>query len=129
MCINIGQLSHQIVSRINVIASGYKVITINPLPDDEALNQGVDFLSESIIFLIGGGVILLEFYKNEKKNQQKALQVEEETKEFRQALEDRFSSLDAKIGELNERLALMETIQSQPQPITNKNQKDSKDKK
>jgi hypothetical protein len=38
VCTSVGQLLHQVTSRINVMAQGYKVLNIDPLPEEEGEN-------------------------------------------------------------------------------------------
>lgn len=71
-CVYIGQISHQITSRLNVLASGYKILGIKPLPEEEALARGVNFLSEAFVFLVGGGIIVVEYNRSEEKSAIKA---------------------------------------------------------
>ena len=53
-------MTHQLNARINVIASGYKFKGAKPLVYEEARSQGVDVLSEFMVFVIGGSIIIVE---------------------------------------------------------------------
>jgi len=87
-CIYVGQFSHQITSRLNVLASGYKILGIKPLPEDEALSRGVNFLSEAFVFLVGGGIIIVEYSRSEAKNALKAEQTAQKEADLLQRLTD-----------------------------------------
>lgn len=54
LCVWLGETSHQFMSRMNVMASGYKFVGAKPLPAEEALKQGIDVLSEAIVFFVAG---------------------------------------------------------------------------
>ena len=56
----IGQKVHIGNTRLNVFAIGYKFVRVKPLADGTALNEGVSFLSDTFVFVIGSIVILVE---------------------------------------------------------------------
>jgi len=114
-CILVGQQSHQISSRLTAIASGFKVIAINPLAEEEALSQGISFLSEFFVFSVAGGIIIVEFARSEMKSAQKAEQTKQAEAEFRQYLEDRFSKLDQKLETMAKRIETIEQKQNSEQ--------------
>lgn len=60
VCVSIGQLSHSTFTRINVLASGYKFVGVKPLERDDALNKGVDIISEFMVILASGTIIVVE---------------------------------------------------------------------
>ena len=45
---------------------------MKPLPVEDAISKGVNFLSESFVFTVAGTIILIEYNRNEKKNAEKA---------------------------------------------------------
>jgi hypothetical protein len=108
--VDVGQRVHWITTKMNIIASGHKVLTINPLPEPEALSRGIDFLSEVFVFAFGGTIILVEFFRSEAKNAAKAKQLEEQEKAFKDGLEDNFQSLRTQISELQKELSLVEEV-------------------
>jgi len=112
LCIFVGQQSHQITSRLTALASGFRVLTINPLAEEEALSQGISFLSEFFVFSVAGGIIIIEFARSELKNAQKAEQTVKAEAEFRQYLEDRFSNLDQKLESMARRIETIEQKQT-----------------
>lgn len=90
------------------MAQGYKVKEINPLADEEALARGISFLSETFLFLIAGGIIVIEFNRSEEKNALKAEAARKKEEEFRQYLEERFHNIDSRLQHLEERISQIE---------------------
>jgi optic atrophy 3 protein len=109
VCIETGQISHQFSARLNSFASGYKVVGINPLPEEDALSRGINFMSEFLVFSIAGGIIIIEYARSEEKNAQKAEQIRIKEAEFKEYLEQRFSSLDTKLQSLERQIHSQET--------------------
>eukprot|EP01041_Mallomonas_annulata_P009588 gene9588-19930_t len=89
-CAYVGENVHQINSRVNVIASGYKFVGAKPLSYEDARNQGVDFLSELFVFSAAGGIIIIEFWRSETKAAIKA----KETAAKEKNLEERFRNIE-----------------------------------
>lgn len=108
VCITIGEFSHQITSRMNVLASGYKILGVNPLPEEEALVRGINFLSESFVFVVAGSIIIVEYTRSETKNALKAQQAAESEARFRQYLEGKFDDLSSDLGRLNDKIKKLE---------------------
>ncbi len=109
LCTNIGQLTHQVTSRLNVMASGYKILRVEPLPEDEALARGINFVSESFIFGVGGGILVFEYQRSEAKTAAKALQAEEDNRRYQEYLDDKFQNLYREIKSISGRLDDIET--------------------
>ena len=59
-CAYIGENIHQVSSRINVIATGYTFVGAKPLTIEDARNKGVEFISEFMILITGGVIVILE---------------------------------------------------------------------
>lgn len=111
VCVSVGQLTHQFSSRATALASGFRVKEINPLPEEEALARGISFVSETFLFLVAGGIIVIEFNRSEEKNAQKAAAAKQKEEEFRQYLEERFAAVDTRMQHLEERIAQLEVSQ------------------
>lgn len=108
LCVSIGQLLHQGSSRVTAFASGFKIKEINPLSEEDALARGISFLSETMVFSVAGGIIIIEFVRSEQKNAEKAEQTKQKEAEFRQYLEDKFDSLDRRLTALESRVERIE---------------------
>lgn len=99
-CTRLGQGVHHLSSRINILASGYQFFGVKPLPAEEALNMGVNFLSEFIIFLVGGIVVIVEYRRGEKASEKKAIETRAKEKATKEELDARFDALEQKINSL-----------------------------
>lgn len=114
LCTVTGEAVHQITSRLNVLASGYKVLGIAPLPEEQALAQGINFLSESFIFLVAGGIIVIEYTRSEYKSAKKAQKLADEDAKFKGYLESKFTELSEEVHRLNSTVSqLEETVKAQ----------------
>jgi hypothetical protein len=93
-----------------VIASGYKVLTVNPLPEEEALMQGIDFLTESFLLSFAAGIVIFEWSRNEAKNALKAREAAEAEANFRIYLEEKFCIITKEMEKSNTRIAVLEDL-------------------
>lgn len=103
-----GQASHQIMSRINVMAKGYKILGIEPLPEAEALSRGIDIFSEIFIFAVGGSIMVFEYARSEAKSAQKAAAAAKAEADYRAYIENRFVEAEQRIVALESRLVTLE---------------------
>lgn len=87
---------------------GYRVVGINPLPEEAALNLGVYFVSEFIVLSIGGALLVVEYNRNEKQNAIKTAKAAKAEAEFRQSLEDKFNEFDEKLAALHKKVQKIE---------------------
>lgn len=102
-------MTHQVTSRLNVMASGYKILRVEPLPADEALARGINFVSESFVFGVAGAVLVFEYQRSEAKAAAKAQQTEEENRRYQEYLDDKFQNLYREIKTITSRLDDIET--------------------
>lgn len=91
--------------RVNVLASGYKFISLRPLPHDRALAEGVAIFSEGLVLGFSGLVIVVEFNRSALKSAASAAkaakkEAEHETEQDRQRteLEKRLTLLEHAVG-------------------------------
>ncbi|KAJ3591238.1 hypothetical protein NHX12_009184 [Muraenolepis orangiensis] len=89
ICLPPAQLYHWIEMRSKMRIMGFRGASIKPLNEDLAAELGAELLGEAIIFLIGGGCMVLE-YSRQASN---AYHKEEE-------LSQTISSLQTQLGEL-----------------------------
>jgi hypothetical protein len=99
--ISVGQTKHAISTRMTIWSSGYKVRSINPLEEEVALVQGADFLSETFIFVVSGGVVVYEYHRSSEKER---IKEEQRLKK----ITDGASRLQAKLISLDKRLEALE---------------------
>lgn len=93
---------------------GYRVVGVNPLPTEEALNSGVTIASEIIVFCVAGSILVYEYRASEESSAAKTAAANKVAMEAQQQLDDRFETLDTKLLVLAEKLqALEKTIAAQ----------------
>ena len=99
---SVGQRMHYVQSRINVFASGYKFVGVKPLPNEQALNDGVGTMSELLVLSLSATIVIYEYQKSAIKDRDKAaaLNAEKQTQRFMQ--EQRFRDLEARLAQLEE---------------------------
>lgn len=86
---------------------GFRGSTIKPLNEDAAAELGAELLGEAIIFLVGGGCMVLEYSRQAANSRRK----EEELNETITGLQTQIAeltltteTLDAQLRELNRHL-------------------------
>ena len=98
----IGQASHSVTSRMTIWSEGYKVRSITPLEEDKALSVGSDFVGESFILLVSSGLVIWEYNRSTTKTKEKEAQQRADAKAERDALQENFLALDARLKALEE---------------------------
>ncbi|XP_015806262.1 optic atrophy 3 protein homolog [Nothobranchius furzeri] len=89
ICLPPAQMYHWIEMRTKMRIMGFKGATIKPLNEDAAAELGAELLGEAIIFLIGGGCMVVEYSRQAANSRRK----EEE-------LNETITSLKTEIAEL-----------------------------
>ncbi|XP_040032481.1 optic atrophy 3 protein homolog [Gasterosteus aculeatus] len=89
VCLPPAQIYHWIEMRTKMRIMGFRGSTIKPLNEDAAGELGAELLGEAIIFIIGGGCMVLEYSRQAANSRRK----EEEQNET-------ITSLQTQIGEL-----------------------------
>ena len=79
---------------------GFRGSTIKPLNEDAAAELGAELLGEAIIFLIGGGCMVLEYSRQATNSRRK----EEELNETITSLQTQLAELELTTGTLDARL-------------------------
>jgi hypothetical protein len=113
MLIGIGQMTHSITTRLTVWSAGYKITSIKPLENDEALKRGAEFLGESIVFLTAGGVIIWEYSSSKAKEKIKEDKRHEVLQQERDELQHKLHVLDVRLH------ALEKVVKANTQSILN----------
>uniref|UniRef100_A0A8C7Y700 Outer mitochondrial membrane lipid metabolism regulator OPA3 n=1 Tax=Oryzias sinensis TaxID=183150 RepID=A0A8C7Y700_9TELE len=99
ICLPPAQLYHWIEMRTKMRIMGFRGSTVKPLNEEAAAELGAELLGEAIIFLIGGGCMVLEYSRQAANSRRK----EEE-------LNETIISLQTQIGELT---LITETLDAQ----------------
>ncbi|KAK1785119.1 hypothetical protein P4O66_018532 [Electrophorus voltai] len=89
ICLPPAQVYHWVEMRAKMRIMGFRGSTIKPLNEEAAAELGAELLGEAIIFLVGGGCMVLEYSRQSANARRK----EEE-------LTETISSLQTQLGEL-----------------------------
>lgn len=85
---------------MTIWSQGFKVRSIKPLEPEDAMKRGAEFVGESFVFLVGGGVVVFEYssskQKEKKKEEARILQMKKENDD----LERKLNALDARLKAL-----------------------------
>lgn len=84
--------------------SRYKFVGVRPLPEEEALAKGANFLSEVFIFSVAGLVITLEVWRSDSQSAQKSAAAKAQEAEKSRILDQRFQDLLDMIEDVKESL-------------------------
>ncbi|XP_058490168.1 optic atrophy 3 protein homolog [Solea solea] len=71
ICLPPAQFYHWIEMRTKMRIMGFRGSTIKPLNEDAAAELGAELLGEAIIFLIGGGCMVLEYSRQAANSRRK----------------------------------------------------------
>uniref|UniRef100_A0A3Q0TAG4 Outer mitochondrial membrane lipid metabolism regulator OPA3 n=1 Tax=Amphilophus citrinellus TaxID=61819 RepID=A0A3Q0TAG4_AMPCI len=107
VCLPPAQLYHWIEMRTKMRIMGFKGATIKPLNEESAAELGAELLGEGVIFLIGGGCMVLEYSRQAANSRRK----EEELNETITSLQTQLAelsltteTLSAQLREVNRQL-------------------------
>ncbi|TNN66604.1 Optic atrophy 3 [Liparis tanakae] len=103
VCLPPAQIYHWVEMKTKMRIMGFRGSTIKPLNEDAAAELGAELLGEAIIFIIGGGCMLLEYSRQATNARHK----EEEQNETITSLQTQLSevtlateTLDAQLREM-----------------------------
>ena len=82
----------------------YKFVGVRPLPEEEALAKGANFLSEVFIFSVAGLAITLEVWRSDYQSAQKSAAAKAQEAEKGRILDQRFQDLLDMIEDVKESL-------------------------
>jgi hypothetical protein len=82
----------------------YKFVGVKPLPDEEALSKGANFLSEVFIFTVAGVAITLEVWRSEQQSLQKSLAAKAQEEEKNRILNLRFQEIIDVVDDIKDSL-------------------------
>jgi hypothetical protein len=86
--------------RVNVLASGYKFVSLRRLPHDKALSDGVSIFSEGLVLGVSGVVILVESARSAAKSEASAKKAIEKEKALNEAQDRERAALDVRLTRL-----------------------------
>ncbi|KAJ7990130.1 hypothetical protein DPEC_G00297140 [Dallia pectoralis] len=121
VCLPPGQLYHWVEMKTKMRIMGFRGSTIKPLNEEAAAELGAELLGEAIIFIIGGGCMILEYSRQAANSKRK----EEELSHTLSSLQTQIGelalnteTLDARLREVN-RLLLSLPVLNAPPPVSN----------
>mmetsp|Transcript_2362 Transcript_2362/g.5353 ORF Transcript_2362/g.5353 Transcript_2362/m.5353 type:complete len:284 (+) Transcript_2362:98-949(+) len=98
--VGMGQSTHHFTTRMTIWSEGFKVRSIPPLEENEAITRGADLLGEAIVFGVSVSVVVWEYNRsNEKakaKEEKRLLEIEAENDE----MDEMLHALDVRIEAL-----------------------------
>ncbi|XP_068601267.1 optic atrophy 3 protein homolog [Brachionichthys hirsutus] len=107
ICLPPAQLYHWIEMRTKMRIMGFRGSTIKPLNEDAAAELGAELLGETLVFLVGGGSLVLEYSRQSANSRRK----EEELNEIILNLQTQLTeltltteTLDAQLRQFNRQL-------------------------
>uniref|UniRef100_A0A3Q4AP17 Outer mitochondrial membrane lipid metabolism regulator OPA3 n=1 Tax=Mola mola TaxID=94237 RepID=A0A3Q4AP17_MOLML len=107
ICLPPAQLYHWIEMRMKMRIMGFRGSNIKPLNEEAAAELGAELLGEAVVFLVGGGCMVLEYSRQSANSRRK----EEELNETIASLQTEMAeltltteTLDAQLRELNRQL-------------------------
>eukprot|EP00546_Thalassionema_frauenfeldii_P019384 CAMPEP_0178907832 /NCGR_PEP_ID=MMETSP0786-20121207/7589_1 /TAXON_ID=186022 /ORGANISM="Thalassionema frauenfeldii, Strain CCMP 1798" /LENGTH=153 /DNA_ID=CAMNT_0020579673 /DNA_START=55 /DNA_END=513 /DNA_ORIENTATION=+ len=101
--VGIGQGTHQVTSRLTMWSSGYKVRSIHPLEEKDAMKNGAEFVGEAFVLSVATGVAIWEYNRSSESNRRKEEQKLAKAKAERDAL-------NAQLVKLTKRLEALEEV-------------------
>ncbi|KAG4302332.1 hypothetical protein PCANB_001521 [Pneumocystis canis] len=84
ICVDLAQIMHETETRMkaNLLGKQRKIKKVSSLNEENAIERGADFLSESFLFLIAGSLIFCEGWRTRKKEQTRRDKVAEDIEEL-----------------------------------------------
>ncbi|XP_041919821.1 optic atrophy 3 protein homolog [Alosa sapidissima] len=116
ICSPPAQLYHWIEMRTKMRIMGFRGSTIKPLNEEAAAELGAELLGEAIIFLIGGGCMILEYSRQATNSRRKEDELNETISSLQQQVGElalTAETLDAQLREVNRLLLSLPAPQPQ----------------
>ncbi|KAG7400404.1 Optic atrophy 3 protein [Phytophthora boehmeriae] len=104
VCGHLGQQQHRLAMKLHMGFRGIHNYTIKPLPADQAVEQGADFVGEVIIFSVALGVASLEYSRSAASARAKEQKQKEQQRQEERETEARFEYLESQVVWLEDRL-------------------------
>jgi hypothetical protein len=100
--VTVGQWTHQASAWITISSAGHKSLGVKELEEAAAFARGADFLSEALVFFVGGAILTFEYTRSNMSAAQKEAAKEAGRQKFREDLEARFLVLEARVDAMEE---------------------------
>jgi optic atrophy 3 protein len=112
--IGIGEVSHQVSSRLTIWSAGYRVRGVKALDEEKALKDGAEMLGESVIFLCSGTWMYYEYNKSNDKSKAKE---DAQKAALLQERQEIISQMEGLSNRLNQVETALETTQESLQKL------------
>ncbi|XP_057684970.1 optic atrophy 3 protein homolog [Corythoichthys intestinalis] len=112
ICLPPAQLYHWIEMRTKMRIMGFRGANIKPLNEDAAAELGAELLGETLIFLVGGGCMVLEYTRQSANSRRKEDELDQTLNHLQtQIAELTFTTetLSAQLREVNRQLVSFPT--------------------
>ncbi|XP_068173937.1 optic atrophy 3 protein homolog [Antennarius striatus] len=107
ICLPPAKLYHWIEMRTKMRIVGFRDATIKPLNEDAASELGAELLGEALIFLVGGGCMVLEYSRQSANSRRKEEELNETITNLQTQLAElslTTETLDAQLRQVNRQL-------------------------
>jgi optic atrophy 3 protein len=98
----VGQGMHNVTSRLTIWSSGYRVRSITPLEQNEAIKQGADFVGEFFVVTVSAGLLIWEYNRSNESAKAKEMAKQAVAQAERDALQQKLITLDVRLKALEE---------------------------
>jgi optic atrophy 3 protein len=109
----IGQTTHAISSRLTIWSAGYKVRTITPLSNDDALKEGSEVVGEAFILTVSIGALIWEYNKSKEKERKKEKLLHDQAAAERLEIQQSIYNLEQRIITLENKNVMLQQQQQQ----------------
>lgn len=97
VCAAAGQMRHNVETRVALRLAGHRAQSVKPLAEEKASNLGANLMSELIVLGIASAILLFEFDRKAKVDDDKARKARAAKEEAERALDDRFAAVEQRI--------------------------------
>ena len=98
--VGIGQSSHRFTSRLTIWSAGYQVRSIKDLEAEKAMVVGAEFVGETFLLLVSGGLVLYEYNNSNEKARIKDEQYKAQIQAERDDLQAKLHAIDVRLKAL-----------------------------
>jgi len=90
--------------RLNVSLLGHKIKEIKPLPEEQALSQGAEFVCEFFVYSVAAATVIAEVIRNNRKSEKESMKKKARQDEKHRLMKENIDSITAKIEKTHQEL-------------------------
>jgi len=98
--LHMGQFTHASTQRLTLLSQGFKVKSVNPLLEENAIAKGAEILGETIVFSVACGVVIWEYSSSQAKAEKKRISAEQLSIQTDARHEARLAVIDERLDKL-----------------------------